>query len=257
MTSLNCMCAKKKLQGPCRPPPGLIGSQFLDESQMPWSSACTGAKACHARTPTKVFKVCPVDSSSGTSSRRQATVESDSLSGICGSVPDAEAGVLSEKSGSVKESRAAGTRSSASQGQAAGKEQDSDENVPLAVPRSARVVSGRQHHRLRMLVDHLVYRGGRSEESLVERKAVRTLPARRNHQTALGTFLKFVKERALPLVEDVEIHRALVAYSDDCIDHGVQRHHGSQLLAAVMDRWPSFSRIGSRRLPRFHRCFTR
>ena len=192
---------------------------------MPWSSACTGAKACHARTPTKVFKVCPVDSSSGTSSRRQATVESDSLSGICGSVTDAEAGVLSEKSGSVKESRAAGTRSSASQGQAAGKEEDSetsDENGPLAVLKSARVVSGRQHHRLRMLVDHLVYRGGRSEESLLERKAVRTLPARRNHQTALGTFTKFVKERALPLVEDVEIHRALVAYSDDCFVHRVQ-----------------------------------
>ena len=33
---------------------------------------------------------------------------------------------------------------------------------------------------------------------------MRTLTARRNYQTALGTFLKIVKERALPLVEDVE-----------------------------------------------------
>ena len=43
---------------------------------------------------------------------------------------------------------------------------------------------------------------------------MRTFAARRNyHQTAFGTFLKFVKERALPLVGDVEIDVALVAYS--------------------------------------------
>ena len=51
-----------------------------------------------------------------------------------------------------------------------------------------------------MLVDDLLCRGGRSEESLLERRAVRILAARR-----MGTFLKIVKERALPLVEDVEI----------------------------------------------------
>ena len=40
------------------------------------------------------------------------------------------------------------------QGQPAGKEEDSetsDDNGPLPVPKSARVVSGRQQHRLRML----------------------------------------------------------------------------------------------------------
>ena len=30
------------------------------------------------------------------------------------------------------------------------------------------------------------------------------------------------------------------------------QHHGSQLLAAVMDRWPSFCRFGSSKLPRDH-----
>ena len=30
--------------------------------------------------------------------------------------------------------------------------------------------------------------------------------------------------------------------------------HGSQLLAVVMDRRRSFSRFGSSKLPRFHRC---
>ena len=85
-------------------------------------------------------------------------------------------------------------------------------------------------------------------------KGCGTLAARRNHQTALGTFLKCVKERALPLVEDVEVDGASVAYSNDCIVQRVQHHFSSQLLAAVMDRWPSFSRIGSSKLPRFLRC---
>ena len=51
----------------------------LSSGLMQWSSAYTGAKACHAPNPTKVYEACPNDSSSGTSSRRQATVESDSL----------------------------------------------------------------------------------------------------------------------------------------------------------------------------------
>ena len=87
------------------------------------------------------------------------------------------------------------------QGQPAGKEEDgetNDESGPLPVPKSARVVSGRRHHRLRMLIDHLMCRDRRSEESLLERITVRTLAARRNHQTALGKFLKFVKGARAP-----------------------------------------------------------
>ena len=61
-------------------------------------------------------------------------------------------------------------------------------------------------------------------------------------------------ERVLRLVGDVEIDDALVAYSNGCSALGFVHHHGSQLLAAVMDRWPSFSRSGSRRLLRFHQC---
>ena len=56
-------------------------------------------------------------------------------------------------------------------GQPAGKEEDSKtsgENGPLPVPKSARVVSGRPHHRLRMLFENLVCRDGRSVESLLE-----------------------------------------------------------------------------------------
>ena len=52
-------------------------------------------------------------------------------------------------------------------------------------------------------------------------------------------------KRTLSQVEDVEIDVALVAYSNDCFRQGVQHHHGSLFLAAVMDRWPSFSHFVS------------
>ena len=69
-----------------------------------------------------------------------------------------------------------------------------------------------------------------SEESFLERRAVRTLAARQNHQLTLGKFFKFVvQKRTLLLVED-------------------------ESLAAVMDLWPSFSRFGSSTLPKFHQC---
>ena len=57
---------------------------------------------------------------------------------------------------------------------------------------------------------------------------------------------EFVKERMLLIVEESTstVHFAL----------GILHLHGSQLRAAVMDRWPSFSRSGSRKLLRFHQC---
>ena len=81
-------------------------------------------------------------------------------------------------------------------------------------------------------------------------RAVGSIAARVIQQTALGTLFKFVKERTLQLVENVEIDGALVAYSNDCFVQGVQHHHGSQFLTAVMCRWLSFSRFESGGLPR-------
>ena len=54
-------------------------------------------------------------------------------------------------------------------GQPAGKEEDSEtshENGSSPVPKSVCVVSGRQHHRLRMLVDDLMCRDGRSDGTI-------------------------------------------------------------------------------------------
>ena len=153
----------------CRPPPGLVGSQCLNESQMQWSAADTGAEACHARSPTQVDDVCPQDSISSPSSRRQATFESGSLPEICAPVPTPK--LASCLKVSVSKSFVELAREVARlQGEPAGKEEDSetsDESGRLLVPESARVVCGRLHSGLRLLVDHLMCRDGFSEESLL------------------------------------------------------------------------------------------
>ena len=105
--------------------------------------------------------------------------------------------------------------SSPARKQRGGQRKPSDEHGSLLVPESAWVVSGRQHHRLRILV--LMCRDGKLEESFLKRRAVRSLAARRNYQAALGKFLKCVKVRALHLVEDVEVKNARVAYPSSSI----------------------------------------
>ena len=84
----------------------------------------------------------------------------------------------------------------------------------------------------------------------MKRIAERALTPRRGHQSVRGQLLKCLKERLLHLVEDVEVFGAQNAYPKDCFVLGFQHHHGAQLLAAVMARWPSFSRFGSSQLPR-------
>ena len=83
------------------------------------------------------------------------------------------------------------------QGQPASKEEDggsSEESGPrnLAKRKTTKPATKTCHGfwtttpPLRMLTDHLMCRDGRSEESLLERRAVSTLAARRNYQTALA-----------------------------------------------------------------------
>ena len=108
------------------------------------------------------------------------------------------------------------------QGQPAGKVEGSEssgESGPLPVPKSARVVSGRRHRRLRNV---------RSTKISNRASDVPQVGAR-----AYAPFVRNRRKSAMP-----------------CYLH----HHGSQLHAAVMDRWPSFSRSGSRNFLRFHQC---
>ena len=56
-----------------------------------------------------------------------------------------------------------------------GEQRTSDENGPLPVPKFARVISGRRHHRLPILVSHLVCRVGKLQESLLKQRAARAI----------------------------------------------------------------------------------
>ena len=126
------------------------------------------------------------DSTSGSSSRRQALVESESAPVICDPVA-----------------------------------------VSTSLVELAREVARVQGQPATKMGDHSLCRDGRSEESLLERRSVRTLAGRRSYQTALGKFLKFVQKPTLHLVEVVEIDGGLVAYSNVCSVQGAQHYKGS------------------------------
>ena len=104
-----------------------------------------------------------------------------------------------------------------------GKEEDSEtscERVLLLVPQSTRLVSGRRLHWLRMLVDHLMSRREVGRFALREKSC--------GNRPIL----------ALPILQPLLSPKS----------------SATPLLAVVMDRWPSFSRFGSRKLARCHRC---
>ena len=79
----------------CEPPPGLVGSHILGETQMQRIPAGRSTEASHARSLTEVDEKCPEFPHSGSSSRRQAPVKSESMPEICDPVPGATSGILS------------------------------------------------------------------------------------------------------------------------------------------------------------------
>ena len=174
--------------GSCTPltfsglPLGLVGSQCLDESQMQWLSAETGAEARNARSPTKVSESAQVTRllAPPPDAKRPSRMSPCQRSVI--QCPMAKVGSCLENVAVSKSLVQLAREVPRVQGQPAGKEEHnetSDENGPLLVPKSARAVSGRRHHLVRMLVDHVMCRDGRSEETLLERRVVRTLAAQR------------------------------------------------------------------------------
>ena len=152
------------------------------------SSPDTGAEACHARSPTKVYESAQITRLLAPlpDAKRPSRVSPCQRSVI--RCPTPKVGSCLKNVTMPKSLEALAREVARVQGKPAAMEEDSeisDENGPLPVPKSAWVVSGHRHHHLRMLVDHLVCRNGRSEELLLERGGARSLAARRNYQTDL------------------------------------------------------------------------
>ena len=150
-------------------PPGLVGSQSLGGAQLQCSSACFGT--CHARSPTKIDDFCPSCSISGPplpppDAKRPSRVSLCKKSAIQRPTVKMASCLKTVTISKSLEELARGV--ARVQGQPADKEEDSEisnEIGPLLVPKSARGVSGRRHHRLRMLVGHPMCRDGKSVKS--------------------------------------------------------------------------------------------
>ena len=132
-------------------------------------------------------------------------------------------------------------------GQRGGQPKPASKNEPLPVPNSARVVFGRRHHRLRILVDHQMCRDGKKKQTRSENEEMLgTGAARRSHSTTLGKCLKSAMDPARSTLSKTskstvpELRIRTIALSCDFNIAMV-----SQLLAAGMDSWPSSSLFGS------------
>ena len=141
----------------CGLPPGMVRSQLLDESQIHRLSAGSGTEARHAQRLMKIDENCPCCSISGLSSRRQAPVESEFLPEICNPTPDANSGVFAKTYDELHESLEDGTRLRPARWQRGGQRNQRRKRA-LLVPKFARAISGRRHHRLRNPVDHRMSR---------------------------------------------------------------------------------------------------
>ena len=85
--------------------------------------------------------------------------------------------------------------------------------------------------------------------SLVEHRALRTLATRKLLQQTLEHILTFVAKRSLPILKDTLMDMALTEYM-----FGAHHHLGNTLMAALMHKYPRYSRHGGGKLPRSHRC---
>ena len=185
----------------CGLPPALVGSQLPDATQMKWPSAGSGTEASHAQSHTMIDEDCPSCSISRPSSRRQATVESQSLPEICSPVPDVNSGVLLENCDEFQESRGVGTRGCAS---------SRPDSWQRGGPRNQR----------RKRANHLCRSPhGWFLDTDTSRRAIWSISGcveMEGWKAVLGKFLKYVKKHAFPLVGNVKVHDAPHAYANDC-----------------------------------------
>ena len=83
----------------------LFGSQFLDESQIRWSSSRSVAEARHAQGLVNIIENCPICLMSGPSSGHELSSPK-----VCYTLPVASCGNLTEPCGRFKRSRTAGSQ---------------------------------------------------------------------------------------------------------------------------------------------------
>ena len=115
-----------------------------------------------------------------------------------------------------------------------------------------RLLAQRSRHRLKRYLGELL-----EEEvhgmSFLERRVVQKT-VRDNYCKECDRLLAFANEKCLPMVSDDEVDQAIVEYLNHLFFMGDHSDRGDKVLAAFFDRFPSFSKAGSRRVPRSWRC---
>ena len=219
----------------CALPPGLVGSQLVHESQIRWSSCGSGTESPHAQSLVKINEHFPNCLILGPSSRRQAPVESESFPEVCSPMPDASCGDLSEKLDKFKGSREAGASC-------------------CDFSRPALHRGGQRYQRCNRAIT--------CAEVHTDSSWTTTPPP--SHSGFSPDVQKWKLESITREAKSCEARSwtAPQVYNGALAPPGqgrrrnfvleIQHHQGSQLLAAMMARWPSFSRFGSSQLPRNH-----
>ncbi|CAE8693166.1 unnamed protein product [Polarella glacialis] len=119
--------------------------------------------------------------------------------------------------------------------------------------RKEQVLKKRTKHRL---VKYLARMEGQAEEdglTFLEQAAI-GLKVRQQYTKDLQAFLDDAARARLPLVTDGQTDEALVKYFNKEYLAGSQAHLGNRVMAAFLDRWPEFGRLGKRKTPRAWRA---
>ena len=85
----------------------------------------------------------------------------------------------------------------------------------------------RRHH---VRIDHLIGRGPKADQTLLELRSVYTPATRKSHEVAVRRFLMFCQRPEHHLHTDADIDRALVCDANVMYVAGLQHYHGKNLL---------------------------
>ena len=118
----------------------------------------------------------------------------------------------------------------------------------------SRTLRNKPRRQLQTLVDRGM-EGSRHHLSVLEEAAV-SKRARENYQKYLLDLFSFLPQRVIETAADDKIDSQLVEYFNLRYNGGEGSHVGDYILAALMDRFPSFSKYGHRKIPRSWRALS-
>ena len=107
--------------------------------------------------------------------------------------------------------------------------------------------------RLHVMIDHLMVRGPKAEQTPL---GLRSVPLQGQERVTRQQSKSSLCPRQRQGWASPSHRRGPRSYSgfscERTVRGGVQHHHGTMLLATLLDRWPALCKIGWRKVPRDH-----